>query len=263
MQQPLPLTSPPLPERVRTLAATAAASHVAEAGSNGPAAAARGGVDAAGRPVLLVKPGEPLHGLRPGEDAAVTVDLTATRRLGEAEQPRALLKVQGWAQPVPYDELRAAAVTVAEHYADEDLFTVLERAPRPSRGPGPAADVPRLLRVDVAQVVFLTGQESGVLDADEYLEAAPDPLLPAAERMLEHVNTAHRDQVRMAARRLLDTPPHEVCPDAWLWELDRFGVTLRTGLTDATLVRLPWPTPAVTAAALEHALRCLLCHHTA
>jgi hypothetical protein len=235
-----------MPERIRSLAATAAPTHVSLAGSAIPAASARGGVDGCGRPVLLVRPGEPLHGLAQDDDAGVTVDLSATRDLGGAEHARGLLKVQGWARVVGGAELRGAAVTIAERCPDEDLFTALERAGDPG--------APRLLRVDVGFVIYLTGHESGTLDAEEYLGASPDPFLPIAERLLCHVNEAHRGRLAAAAGRLLGTPS----PDAWLWELDRFGATIRSGIDDPTLIRIPWQTPATTHEALEHALNWLL-----
>ncbi|GAA3155142.1 hypothetical protein GCM10010466_52620 [Planomonospora alba] len=241
MQQPV--TVPPVPERVRTLAATAAPTHVSLPGAARPAWCARGGVDHAGRPVLLVGPGDPLHGAR--DEPVVTVDLVASRSLGGVELPRGLLKVQGWAQAVPERELRATAVAIADRCPDEALFEVLE-----------GADGPRLLRVDVGQVIYLTGPESGVLDAEEYLGAAPDPLAAAAESMVRHVNGAHRDRLAAALGPLLDLP----ADDLWLWELDRFGATVRSGLDDPTLIRLPWPAPAADAGSLEQALHCLLCH---
>ncbi|MFC4058877.1 DUF2470 domain-containing protein [Planomonospora corallina] len=238
-----PVTAPPVPERVRTLAATAAPTHVSLAGTARPARRARGGVDRAGRPVLLVMPGDPLHGAR--EEPAVTVDLVANRSLGGTELPRGLLKVQGWVQAVPEHELRATAVAIADRCPDEALFEVLE---------GTAG--PRLLRVDVGQVIYLTGPESGVLDAEEYLGAAPDPLAGVAERMVHHVNSAHRDRLTAALGALLAAP----ADDVWLWELDRFGATVRSGLEDPALIRLPWPSPAGDAESLERALHCLLCH---
>lgn len=237
-----PVTAPPVPERVRTLAALAAPTHVSVAGSDVPAGVARGGVDGRGRPVLLVKHGEVLHGA-PAE-TLVTVDLAVGREVGGVERPRALLKVRGWTQPVPEAEARNAAVAIAERCPDEDLFTAVEGA---SAG-GPA----RLLRVDVCHVVYLTGQESGVLDADAYLASAPDPLLPLAERMLRHVNESHSGQVRDAVERLTGEP----APEAWLWELDRYGATLRPG--PGHLVRVPWQAPATTAEALERAVACLI-----
>ncbi|GAA4189595.1 hypothetical protein [Microbispora amethystogenes] len=94
-----PVTAPPVPERVRTLAALSAPTHVSVAGSDVPTAAARGGVDGRGRPVLLVRPGEVLYGA-PAE-TLVTVDLSASREVGGVERPRALLKVRGWTRPVP------------------------------------------------------------------------------------------------------------------------------------------------------------------
>ncbi|QYC42566.1 hypothetical protein Nocox_24815 [Nonomuraea coxensis DSM 45129] len=229
----------PIPERVRTLAATA---EVAELAVDGVPSPARGGVDERGRPVLLVRPGETLHGLT--GDAVVAVNLTAMRRLGEAAHPRGLIEVQGWAEAVPEEEARAAAVAVAAHHADESLFEALERFGRP--------DAPRLLRLDVAQVVYLTGQESGTLDADDYLDAAPDPLADLAERVLAHVNASHRAQLTAGVSRQLG----EKAGDVWLWELDRLGATVRA---DESLVRFPWPRPARSGTCLETALRGLLC----
>ncbi|MGN9839827.1 DUF2470 domain-containing protein [Nonomuraea sp. H19] len=229
----------PIPERVRTLAATAG---VAKLSIDGTPSPARGGVDERGRPVLLVLPGEALHGLR--ADAVLAVNLTAMRLLGEVTHPRGLIEVQGWAEAVPEEEARAAAVAVAAHCADESLFDALERFGE--------RDAPRLLRVDVGQVVYLTGQESGLLDADDYLGAAPDPLSETAERVLAHVNESHRAQLTAGVSRQLG----EAAGEVWLWELDRFGATVRV---DSSLVRFPWPSPAHSGLCLETALRGLLC----
>lgn len=229
----------PIAERIRTLAATASLAQLSVDGVHSPA---RGGVDERGRPVLLVHPGEALHRLR--EDAVVAVNLTAMRHLGAETHPRAMIEVQGWAEAVPGSEAREAAVAVAAHSADEGLFEALERYGEP--------DAPRLLRLDVAQVVYLTGQESGMLDADDYLEAAPDPLTETAERVIAHVNAAHRPQLTAGVAKQLGEDPGEV----WLWELDRFGATVRV---DDALVRFPWPTPARSELCLETALRGLLC----
>jgi hypothetical protein len=241
----MPLVAPPLAERIRTLAACSAVGHVSVAGTDGPARAAVGGVDAAGRPVLLVRPGDELYGLR--GDAVVTVDLSAVRAIGGVEHPRALLKVQGWAEAVPASAAREAAVAIAAHSPDEGLFEALEQYG--------ADSAPRLLRVDVGQVVYLTGQESGVLDAEDYLEAAPDPLAEVAEQVLAHVNGSHRTQLAGGVARLLGLPAE----DAWLWELDRFGATVRVGVEDPALVRFPWPSPVGTGQSLEESLRSLLC----
>jgi len=229
----------PIPQRIRTLAATAGVARLSVDGAPCPA---RGGVDDRGRPVLLVHKGETLHGLR--GDAVVAVNLTAMRRLGEMEHPRGLLEVQGWVQAVPSAEARSAAVVVAARDADEALFEALEEYGRP--------DAPQLLRLDVAQVVYLTGQESGVLDAEEYLDAEPDPLAETAERVLAHVNAAHRAQLANGVSRQLGRRPEEV----WLWELDRFGATVRA---DGSLIRFPWPRPAYSGTGLETALNGLLC----
>ncbi|WP_113702582.1 DUF2470 domain-containing protein [Nonomuraea lactucae] len=242
----------PMPERIRTLAATAGVARLSVDGTPSPA---RGGVDDRGRPVLLVRPGDALHGLR--DDAVVAVNLTAMRRLGDVEHPRGLIEVQGWAQAVPAEEARRAAVAVAASSADEALFEALERYGE--------RDAPRLLRLDVAQVAYLTGQESGLLDADDYLGADPHPLAETAERVLAHVNEAHRAQLADGVARRLgeDARPGSGEPGSgrggdgvWLWELDRFGATVRV---DTSLIRFPWQVPARTGQCLETALRGLMC----
>jgi hypothetical protein len=247
-----PVAAAPIPERVRTLAAMAAPTHVSIAGADLPACPARGGVDAQGRPVLLVEPGDALYGSAP--ETVVTVDLVATRDVDGGEKARGLLKVRGWTQAVPGDDMRDTAVAIAENCPDEDLFAALEGGP------------PRLVRVDVAHVVYLTGQESGLLDADEYLEARPDPFLRAAERMIRHINGAHREQLTRAMTVLTGEP----ASDAWVWELDRYGVTIKSAALGAEpagdsgedrFIRLPWPIPAASPQALEYALRCLLPPH--
>ncbi|MFC4585955.1 DUF2470 domain-containing protein [Sphaerisporangium corydalis] len=238
------VTVPPISERIRSLAIASFPTHVSLDGS---AHRARGGVDATGRPLLLVKPGEPLHALPASDDVVVTVDLAASRTLGGVEHPRGLLKVQGWAQAVPAAEARDAAVAVAGRCPDESLFAAVEGDPAG----------PRLFRVDVGYVIYLTGQESGMLDAEEYLGAGPDPFLDAAERILHHVNESHRDQLRQAVRKMLGGP----APDVWLWELDRYGATVRSGIEDPTLIRVPWSAPVDGPEALERALACLICAH--
>ncbi|WP_214409087.1 DUF2470 domain-containing protein [Sphaerisporangium fuscum] len=238
------VTVPPISERIRSLAAACEPTHVSLDGS---AHAARGAVDGDGRPILLVKPGDPLHGLPAGTDAVVTVDLAAGRMLGGVEHPRGLLKVHGWAQAVPPEQAREAAVAVAGRRADEALFAAVEGTP----------GGPRLFRVDVGYVIYLTGQESGMLDAEDYLGADPGPFPEAAERMLDHVNAAHRDGLRRAVESLTGGP----APEVWLWELDRYGATVRSGIADPVLLRIPWPSPAGDLEALERALSCLMCRH--
>ncbi|MEU9886138.1 DUF2470 domain-containing protein [Sphaerisporangium sp. NPDC051011] len=233
----MPVTVPPTSERIRSLASAAAPTHVSLAGS---AHVARGGVDRAGRPLLLVKPGEPLHAVPASEDVVVTVDLAATRSLGGVDHPRGLLKMQGWAQAVPAADVREAAVTVAGRCPDEALFAAVEGRP----------GGPRLFRVDVGFVIYLTGDESGMLDADDYLGTEPDPIMDAAEGMLRHVNEAHREALRRAVEALTGEP----APDAWLWELDRYGATVRAGGESPTLIRIPWPVPAAGPRDLERAL---------
>lgn len=236
-----PITAPPIPERVRTLAATATPTHVSVTGTDVPAGPTRGGVDAAGRPVLLVKPGEFLHGT--ATETLVTVDLVATRDLGGVQRPRGLLKIQGWTQEVPDEEARETAVAIAERCPDDDLLAVLD------------GGEPKLLRLDIGRVIYLTGQESGFLDAGDYLASAPDPFLDLAERLISYVNEYRREQLVQSMEKLTE----ENSEDAWLWELDRYGATVRMRANQ--LVRLPWPTPLPTRTAFKRAVTCLICPH--
>jgi hypothetical protein len=243
-----PAVGPSVAERVRTLAAVAVPTHVSVAGTGIPASVVRGGVDPQGRPVFLVKPSEVLYGT--AEDSPVTVDLVATRGLGGVEHPRGLLKVHGWAQAVPVQDVRETAVSIAEECPDEDLFAVLE-------GGGP-----KLLRVEVMRVVYLTCVESGVLDAADYLGSEPDPLLESAERAVRHINEHHRDQLARSVESIdsiTGAPVPGSYSDVWLWELDRYGATVRVG--PDRLVRLPWGETMPTAQDLQCALNHLLCPH--
>ncbi|GAA5069652.1 hypothetical protein HNP84_001779 [Thermocatellispora tengchongensis] len=250
----MPLVAPPIPERVRTLAATAVPTHVSLAGSPRPAVPARGGVDRAGRPVLLLPEEHPLYAVEP--QTVATVDLIATRELAGAARPRGMLKAQGWLEPVPAADVRRSAVAIAETCPDEGLFAAVEAAAAELDGDSPAPGTPRLLRMDIGQVIYLVGQESGVLDAEEYLGAAPDPLMAAAEAMIRHVNGCHREQLAHAVAHLAGPLDGEV----WIWELDRYGVTVRVGLADPTLIRLPWSRPVATQRGLESALHGLIQH---
>lgn len=238
---------PPVAERIRSLASLAVPTHVSLPGSPLPASPARGGVDGRGRPVLPVKPGEPLHGRARGTGTPVTVDLTACRDLGGLLRPRGPLKVRGRAQAVPAERPREAAVGIAERCPDADLFEAVERPGDP--------EAPRLPRVDVAFVIYILAQESGTLEADEYLSAVPDPLQAVAERLVNHVNEAHRARLRAAVARPAGVTDPEVRP----WELDRYGTTVRVGDERPTPIRLPWPAPVATPRALEHALHHVLC----
>ncbi|WP_242454338.1 DUF2470 domain-containing protein [Bailinhaonella thermotolerans] len=231
---------------MRTLAADAVPTRLALADAPSALVGARGAVDRAGRPLLLLKPGEPLRSaLNAACDAAVTVNLAVTRRIGDEERPRALLRIQGWAAPVPAPERREAAVLIAERHPDEDLFLALEYPGEPA--------FPLLARVDVATVMYVAGRDHGTLDAEDYLAAEPDPIAGAAERMLAHVNESHRESLAHAMTHALrrPAPPAEV----WLWELDRFGATVQVGPDQ---IRFPWPEPATCPRALEHALQTLL-----
>lgn len=253
---------PPCPsvvERIRSLATTATPTTVALADNPSARFSVRGAVDHAGRAVLLVGTGHPLHealrATRHGRaDLAIGVDLSALRHVGQTPTVRARLWCEGWVSAVPAGERRDAALAVWERTPDEDLIAAVGHDSTPG--------APLLARVEPAMVVYDTYDAAGIIDGGTYRAARPDPLTGAAERIIAHVNDCHRDALAAAARGVPDVPEGT----AWLWELDSHGATLWVapfGGRAPLLVRLPWSAPVTGRRQLERALHDLLAHSEA
>lgn len=137
------------------------------------------------------------------------------------------------------DDVRAALEVILAAYWDRPVETVL----RP--------DASMLLRVTVAQL-RLDGEP---VDPDAYARATPDPLAAESDGVVEHLLSAHPEQVVQLAH-LLDPAllqgAHAVAPI----RVDRFGVTFRVDCpADSRRARLNFPAPLRGPAELPTAMR--------
>lgn len=236
--------------RVRTLASSARVT-LAETLHDGRRFPARGAVTEQGHPVVLVEPGSTLHtSLVLGQGGvAARLTLQAPRELGGHSLVRATLGACGRLTALPGPQLRAAAVAIAEHCPDEALFTALERAGE--------LDAPVLAGLDLANIDCRTMSASTTVDVRDYFSAGVDPLAPAAENLIEHINLGHPGLLAPCLATLLAAPVRV----AWLWEVDSEGITFLAELPEpagASLVALAWPEPITDPTVLGLALHELL-----
>ncbi|MFC7330390.1 DUF2470 domain-containing protein [Marinactinospora rubrisoli] len=246
-------------ERVRSLAATATPTTAALADDPTAHFSVRGAVDHVGRAVLLLQADSPLHSAlrtaRHGRpDLMVGIGLSALRHVGRTPTVRARLWCEGRVSAVPTGERREAALAVWERVPDEELLAAVDHHPTTVEG-----DAPLLARVEPATVLYETYDSAGVIDGTDFRDTTPDPLTSAAERIIGHVNDRHRDDLTAVLREIPAAP----VGSAWLWELDRHGLTLWVAPYDQdrpVLVRLPWSGPARSTCELERALHELLTH---
>ncbi|GAA3736265.1 DUF2470 domain-containing protein [Salinactinospora qingdaonensis] len=258
MRRPGPSTI----ERIRSLAATATPTSAALADDPATRFSACGAVDHAGRAVLVLDADHPLREAlrrpRPGHaDLAVGLEISALRHVGHISTVRARMWWEGTIAPVPTRERREAALAVWERHPSEELLTAVDNDPT-----AVDPDMPLLARVEPDLVFYDAYDEAGVIEGAAFRRARPDPLLPAAERILSQVNDRHRDDLSAALSHLPGVPEGA----AWVWDLDSHGVTLWVAPYDASqpaVVRVPWNVPATAACELERALHHLIAHREA
>ncbi len=251
------LPGPSVTERIRSLATTATPTMATLASEPGTRFSASGAVERAGRAILLIEPGHPLHqvlrtGPRRDTDLEIGVALCALRHVGHVPTVRARMWCQGTLSLVPAAERRSAALAVWEMTPDESLLATADRAP--------SDDAPLLARVDPRWVHYHTYDRAGIIDGADFRATEPDPLTGPAERILRHVNDRHRDELSASLRHLPNAPRGA----AWVWELDGLGVTLWVNRADGrqpALIRVPWSTRATAPCQLERALHDLMAHH--
>jgi hypothetical protein len=137
------------------------------------------------------------------------------------------------------DDVHAALEVLLAAHWDHQAETVL----RP--------DASMLLRITVAQL-RLDGEP---VDPGAYARAAPDPLAAESDRVVEHLLTAHPEQVVQLAHLLapaLLQGARAVAPI----RVDRFGVTFRVDRpADSRRARLNFPAPLRGPAELPRAMR--------
>lgn len=175
----------------------------------------RHATDCVGRPLLLVRTGDPVAGAlspRPGaRDVAVVV--SATDRPPVPGAPSlGRVWVSGWAARVDGDiPRRDAAIEFAETSPIDDLLDV-------GRGL-------ELYQVDVKEVRLETSGTLRPVDPEEYTAADPDPLHELEVDLLADLADHHAEQIRpYLARRLSDAGvPARTGYVPQVVRLDRYG----------------------------------------
>ncbi|MBT2385991.1 DUF2470 domain-containing protein [Streptomyces sp. ISL-11] len=174
------------------------------------------------------------------------------------------------------------AVRAATHAQDDELAAVLEltdvapvAVPSRIRGrawvsgwltcvPGVTEPGRMMLRLEVGDtsVDDLWGAES--VEAEDFARATPDPLVAHEAELLQHLHSAHGDQVRCLGTLLGERGPLAERDRAVPLALDRFGLRVRftesgTGTTaDRSFdARFEFPEPVQNITQLRRAMRTL------
>ncbi|WP_326691958.1 MULTISPECIES: DUF2470 domain-containing protein [unclassified Streptomyces] len=170
------------------------------------------------------------------DDLTAVMEITDVAPVSVPHRIRGRAWVAGWLTPVRNDQRAACARLLAE-----------------ANPAVPAAGTSRrMLRLEVGEAYIddLWGAEP--VEPDEFAEAAPDPLAAHEAELLQHLASAHADQVKgLCACRTGES----VVPLA----IDRFGLRVRGwgesgGCVDA---RFEFPEPVGSVAELRHAMHAL------
>ena len=240
-----PALRPSTAERARTVASRPAAA-ICAAGIDGSRVLAH--TTTAHGQVLLVVPtdGEVCTAVRGSADGDLAALLMVTDHAPVPLQDavRAQVWLSGWLTPVEPGDQQEALLAFADAAPVGALLDVGSTA--------------TLLALDLAEVVLGEGGSVTELDPDDYLAAAPDPLVEVEATMLQHLEESHPEQLALLASRV---------PAAWAdggvvrpLGLDRFGFRLRFeqpgGHRD---VRVPFAAPVSGPEELGAAVQRLLC----
>ena len=237
---------PSVAERARTAAARSGAA-VCAAGIDGSRGLAHA-TTAAGE-VLLVVAGDgdvatAVRGSRDGDLAALLM-VTDHAPVPLRDPVRAQVWLSGWLSAVGRAEERSLALAFAEVAPVAELLDVGREA--------------TLLRLDLAEVVLREGGAVAEVEPEDFLAAAPDPLAGVEAAALEHLDTAHPEELALLRSRI---------PADWLGPqdvvrplgLDRCGFRLRVeqpvGHRD---LRVPFAAPVTCADELGPAVHMLMC----
>jgi len=188
-------------------------------------------VDAVGRPLLLLS-----------DLAEHTGNLTA--------DPRASLLVS---QPAAGDPLALARVTLVGEVAQppEDERAATLQAYRGVHEGFLGTDHGfRIYRMEVRSVRFVGGfAHMSWVRAEDYAAAEPDPLVPHAGRVVEHMNDDHAEALVTFCRVYGELPATTA---ARMTAVDRYGFAVRAD--DSTTVRIPFPRRVDTPDAVRTAM---------
>ncbi|MFG2207994.1 DUF2470 domain-containing protein [Streptomyces sp. NPDC048638] len=194
------------------------------------------------------------------DDLAAVMEITDVAPVSVPHRIRGRAWVAGWLTPVRNDERAEAARLLAERHPVGELLGIGE-----ALQPRPAPGIHRrsawmLLRLEVGEgaVDDLWGAES--VEPDEFAAASPDPLIAHEAELLQHLHSAHGEQVRGLCSLLGDRSA--LCglrDQAVPLGLDRFG--LRVRFTDAEQhsfdARFDFPEPVGDVAELRRAMHVL------
>ncbi|CCH88007.1 conserved protein of unknown function [Modestobacter italicus] len=236
---------PPVAERARTVAARPAAA-VCAAGIDG--SRVLGHATTADGRVLLVVPtdGEVCRAVAGSADGDLAALLLVTDHapVPLRDPVRAQVWLSGWLTPVAGPDARAAAVAFAEVAPVGALLDV-------GRGT-------TLLSLDLAEVVLGESGTVTEVQPEEYLAAAPDPLVGLEAAALQHLDAAHPEELALLRTRV----PRRAAADDVVRPLglDRYGFRLRIeqrrGHAD---VRVPFAEPVNDPQQLGAAVHRLMC----
>ena len=233
------------PERART-AATRAAAAVCVAGRD-PSRPLAHATTATGQVLVLVPAdGEVAATLHRAPDRDVSALLMVSDRspVPLRDPVRAQVWLSGWLTPVAAPDARAAAVAFAEVAPVGALLDV-------GRGT-------TLLSLDLAEVVLGECGTVTELQPEDYLAAAPDPLVGLEAAALQHLDAAHPEELALLRTRV----PRRAAADDVVRPLglDRYGFRLRIeqrrGHAD---VRVPFVEPVSDPEQLGAAVHRLMC----
>ncbi|MFF5717279.1 DUF2470 domain-containing protein [Streptomyces buecherae] len=192
-------------ERVRTLVESKATASLAIPGIEEPEDFAAGIPTARtvmpdGDVLLLVPGGSPAAraaAYAQDDDLACVMEITDVAPVSVPYRVRGRAWVAGWLTPVRDEERAACAMLLAERHPVGEILGMDDalQPPTANRPGGRPAWVLLRLEVGEACVDDLWGAEG--VEPDAFAAAAPDPLVAHEADLLQHLHSAHGEQVQM------------------------------------------------------------------
>lgn len=212
------------------------------------------------------------------DDLGCVMEITDVAPVSVPYRVRGRAWIGGWLTPVRHEERAACAMLLAERHPVGEILGMDEalRGSTPALPGGRPAWVLLRLEVGEACVDDLWGAEA--VEPDAFAAASPDPLVDHETELLQHLHSAHSEQVHTlcsllgeraggcgAVREPGAPQPGEECASpgravrAVPVSLSRFG--LRVRFTDATQrsfdARFDFPEPANDVVELRRAMHTL------